>query len=192
MLRKVTPVVVLLLAVMVASVSAQELTNLVAGLSYTVSPHGEPFYENFPESKYAPKLTDGETLPQGQTHNTGYPWLMAFRRPGTVGVDGGVIFELAEAKEIHQVNVSVYANKMAAYSFYNPDIVTVSVSDDGEEWAEVVKWNNPLSRDEHPTGIRWVEIALPNPVKGQFIQVFFTSHTGTSLIFVDEIEVLGR
>lgn len=192
MLKKTTLLFVLILLVVVAgAAAAQELKNLAAGLPYQVSPKGDPFYENFPESKYTPKLTDGQTLPKGDTHNTGYPWLMAFRRPGAKGVAGGVIFDLKEAKEIHQVNVSVYANHMAAYSFYNPDEITIRVSDDGEVWQDVFVWTNPLSRSEHPTGSHWVEIPLDAPVEARFVEVFLSAGDGTSIIFLDEIAVLG-
>lgn len=192
MFKRWTPLFVLILLVLVASsTAAQELKNLTSGLSYQVSPNGDPFYENFPESKYSPKLTDGQTLPKGETHNTGYPWLMAFRRPGAKGVAGGVIFDLKETKEIRQVNVSVYANHMAAYSFYNPDEIAIRVSDDGEAWQEALVWTNPLSRSEHPTGSQWVVIPLNEPMKARYVEVFFSAGDGTSIIFLDEIAVLG-
>ena len=64
-----------------------------------------------------------QAMPQDRSI-TGYP------KPGATGVKGTLIFPLEGKEEVYQVNVGAYAYKLSTYSFYLPDLITVSVSDD--------------------------------------------------------------
>ncbi|HHX01968.1 MAG TPA: FAD-dependent oxidoreductase [Firmicutes bacterium] len=166
------------------------LRNLVAGRPYTIDPEGDQIYANFPDAD-PPKLTDGKLLPVGTAYTSGHDYLIAIRRPGAVGVEAGIIFALGGMEKVSQVNVGTYAHHMSTYSFYYPDMIRISVSADGEDWTEVMQWRTPIARNEQENGSRWFKIPLPFPVEAAFVRLDFESLPGTSLFFLDEIEILG-
>jgi len=166
------------------------LRNLAAGIPYSIDPAGDQVYANFPEAD-PPKLTDGKLLPVGTVYTSGQDYLLAIRRPGAVGVKAGITFPLGAVEEVRQINVGTYAYHMSSYSFYYPDQIIISVSNDGQNWVEVMRWSTPVPRDEQENGSRWFKIQLPRPVEAAHVRLDFESGPGTSLFFLDEIEILG-
>ena len=174
------------------STSAQNvhLKNLIRDLPYQIVLEDAQLMANFSEADL-PKLTDGRLLPAGTSHASGQEYLLGIQKPGATGVKGTLIFPLEGKEEVYQVNVGAYAYKLSTYSFYLPDLITVSVSDDGENWIEVIHWQNPVPRDQQGNGTRWFELALPQPVVTAYVKLDIESFTGTSQFFLDEVEILA-
>ena len=61
----------------------------------------------------------------------------------------------------------------------------------GENWIEVIHWQNPVPRDQSGNGTRWFELALPQPVVTAYVKLDIESFTGTSQFFLDEVEILA-
>lgn len=193
-LRSTTGILAALFLALILSVgsSAQNvpLKNILAGRAYQVILEDAQVMANFPDAD-PPKLTDGRLLPAGKNHSSGQEYLLGIQKAGAKGVKGAVIFDLGGMEKVYQANIGAFAYKTSAYSFYQPDLIKISISGDGEQWVEVVQWQNPVPREQQPNGTTWLEISFPDPVETAYVRLDIESFTGTSQFFLDEVEVLG-
>ena len=114
---------------------------------------------------------------------------------GFSGYPLDAVIDLEQPSEMRHVRFHALINKGAW--IYNPSLVKVLVSEDGEAFREVAQKDFPISTWADRDGIFAYEVEL-EPVTARYVEVVISGHNlpedhsgygNPAWIFVDEIEV---